>query len=165
MKNIKIFFISLFGILLLSSCGKEYTPDYCFEVNGNEITKFKWWDNKCTNSVIIPEKINDRKILSIKNWVFKWDCGCNHPEWWSKDCDYSKMIYGTVDIPDTVEEIWEDAFMCNDIIELKLWKWVISIGKYAFDRNPHLYKVEIISDIKIDKNVKIFDPKTEVIYK
>lgn len=74
MKNFKIFFISLLGILLLSSCELWKTavipPDECFEINGRTITKYDFENENCPTSIVIPEKINGEVIAEIWSRAF-----------------------------------------------------------------------------------------------
>lgn len=77
MKNVKIFFIALLGILFLSSCelwsSAVIPPDECFETDGETITKYDFENEKCPTDIIIPKKIRGTEITIIGQWAFVWD--------------------------------------------------------------------------------------------
>lgn len=126
------------------------TNPKCFEFNDKtgEIEKYNHFErgssNKkfCPEEVIIPDTINNKKVLSIGKNAFY----CEKNELGKcKKIDYIK-------IPNTVEKIDDYAFNGSDISRIEIPSSVKTIGNYAFYDNKNLVKVTFSGD---KNNIKI----------
>lgn len=120
------------------------TTSKCFKFNDKtgEIEKYNYYVdgsyNKkiCPNKVIIPDTINNQKVLSIGKNAFyceKDEIGI------CEKIDYIKL-------PDSVKKIDDYAFNGVDISRVEIPSSVKFIGNYAFYNNKKLTKVTFIGD-------------------
>ncbi len=126
------------------------TNPKCFEFNDKtgEIEKYNHYErgssNKkfCPDKVIIPDTINNQKVLSIGKNAF----ACVEKEY----IECTKIDY--IRIPNSVEKIDDYAFNGSDISRIEIPSSVKTIGNYAFYDNKNLVKVTFSGD---KNNIKI----------
>lgn len=159
MKNVKIFLISLFGILFLSSCGLWSSaiipPDECFETDGETITKYDFENENCPTSIIIPEKIRGTEITKIGNYVFSNPAIFDSKEIpfdWDAECEQKVKDRNLTE---------QDLKMCLDWLE-SMKKWFKTLTKVEFGDNiTHIqrgaFSFNNLRKIHFWKNLKYID--------
>ena len=108
-KLLLLFVIAVMAVIGLTGCGKF---KYDVKDDGIVITEFK---DKDAESVVIPEKIKGRPVISVGTRTF-WCCN-NMKE---------------ITIPDSVTSIGDEAFAFNNVKEVTIPGSVTSIGDDAF---------------------------------
>ena len=157
----KCLFIMIPIIIMLAFTGKESVisvkaetrDDYSYELKEDGSYTITGY-NGSENEVVIPNKINGKKVTSIGNWAFY---GCSNltsitipkgvtsiGNWAFSECSNLKSIK----IPSGVTSIGDSAFYgCSNLTSITIPKGVTSIGDSAF------YGCSNLTSITIPKGV------------
>lgn len=153
--------------LLINSYMKKVEYEKCFKLEKNTIVEY---DSSCSKDVVIPKKINGKKVKIIGEGSFA-EKGINSvviPEGITKikkDAFWRNNLTEVV-IPNSVTTINANAFMSNKIKKVNFGENLSLIGAWSFDGN--YIENLIISDSVKTINYEAFannDLKTVVIGK
>ena len=111
----------------------NYTSEKCFAFDSESGTITKYYDNKendsskpvCPTDVVIPTKINGKKVLVIGEYAF-----CKNYEENTQDGRITSVV-----LPETLTVIERGAFYGNKIKTLTIPKNVTEIKDSAFENN------------------------------
>lgn len=160
-----LLFLSLFLITIIlvviipkineKTKNNKYTDASCFIVENGIITNY---DNDCPKNVVIPDIIDNRKIIEIGENAFynKKIKSVILPKYLKKirKRAFSDNKIEELVIPNSVKKIYSSAFMSNKIKKLVLGKNITLIGSWSFDFNNIKYLE--IPDSVTDINYEAF---------
>lgn len=144
-----IIIVIFFLYTLVLNDDKNATSASCFLFSNNEI---KSYDSTCSKDVIIPQKINGKKVKRIGKDAF-YNLNITSVELPNtveiiKEYAFAGNNIKNLVIPNSVKKIYNSSFFENEIENLVLGSNLEFIGTWSFGRN-NIEKVVIPDSVKI----------------